>query len=62
MKPRTRQTIAQFSNGVAIAVLAAGIIGPAANRHLDLGNLVISVSVAAALHLLALAVVNGHGG
>ena len=48
------RTVAQFLNGIAVAVLMAGVIGPLSLAAAQGATVLISISVAAALHGAAL--------
>ena len=58
MKRETRRTTAQFLNGLAIAILAAGVIGPTASGGFSLPVVIASVLTGLVLHGLALLVVD----
>ena len=58
MKRETRRTTAQFLNGLAIAILAAGAIGPTASGGPNLPIVIASVLAGLVLHGLALLVVD----
>lgn len=56
MSRDVKRTVAQFLNGVALAVLAAGAIGPVAMANAMLPSVVIAVAISLCLHGLALLV------
>ena len=51
-----RRTTAQFLNGVAVATLAAGAVGPLMSGSAVSTNVVVAIIAAVALHGLALVV------
>lgn len=60
MKREIRRTTAQFLNGVAISILAAGAIVPAASGNINPPEVLASVLAGLLLHGLALLVI-GEG-
>ncbi|ODT66013.1 MAG: hypothetical protein ABS75_28955 [Pelagibacterium sp. SCN 63-23] len=60
MKREIRRTSAQFLNGLAIAILAAGVIAPAASGSIRLPMVLASGLAGLLLHGLALLVI-GEG-
>jgi hypothetical protein len=56
MSREVKRTIAQFLNGVALAVLVAGAIGPLAAATAVFPLVAVAVAVSLALHGLALLV------
>ena len=52
--PEALRTVAQFLNGIAVAVLMAGVIGPLSLAAAQGPTVLISIAVAAALHGAAL--------
>lgn len=54
MSKEVKRTIAHFLNGIAVAVLAAGAIGPAAIGGFSWGTAGIAVTVALVLHATAI--------
>jgi hypothetical protein len=57
MKREARRLAAQFLNGLAIAILAAGAIGPAASGAINMTVFLAALVGAGALHALAIALV-----
>lgn len=62
MKREARRTTAQFLNGLAVAVLATGAIGPMASDKISMAVLVVSILTGGALHALAIVLVNRSKG
>ena len=58
MSREAKRTMAHFLNGLAIAVLAAGTIGPAAIGSFSWGTAGLSLAVGLALHAAALKLTN----
>ncbi|MFK4810897.1 hypothetical protein ACI3KW_11855 [Devosia sp. ZW T5_3] len=54
MSREVKRTAAQFLNGMALAVLAAGAIGPIAMATAMLPSVAVAVSISLGLHGLAL--------
>lgn len=53
-----RRTAANFLNGIAVATLAAGCIGPALTQDADLWISALAVLASALLHAMALHLVS----
>lgn len=56
MSREVKQTVAQFLNGIALAVLAAGVIGPLAMGKVAPPVVAISTAVSLGLHVSAVLV------
>lgn len=54
MSRDVKRTIAQFLNGVALAILAAGVIGPVAVANATLPSVIVAIAISVGLHGLAL--------
>ena len=54
--PEVRRTVAQFLNGVAVAVLVAGVIAPLATGAIISLSMAIATVGALAFHAIALAI------
>lgn len=54
MSREVKRTAAQFLNGMALAVLAAGAIGPMATATAILPSAAVAVAISLGLHGLAL--------
>lgn len=56
MSREVKRTIAQFLNGIALAILAAGVIGPLAMGKVALPIVAISLAMSLGLHVSAVLV------
>ena len=54
-----RKVAAQYLNGIALAVIASGVLGPLVTGNGGLGTITAAVAVSLAMHALARRVVAG---